>query len=122
MELEQEIKKLVRERVMEEINGLGVRAAIREEIEASGVTKDSITELVKSTVDSYVRSTDIVALTDRLINELIRKTVKNTVLKYVSGYFGNPTSELEKIIKNELYTEWKNNYSASVTIIKKETE
>lgn len=122
MELEQEIKKLVRERIMEEINGLGIRAAIREEIEASGITKGAITELVKDTVDSYVRSTDIVALVDRLINELVKKTVKNAVQKYVSGYFGDPSHTLEKIIKDELYAEWRSNYSASVNITKKGAE
>lgn len=122
MELEKEIKKLVRERVIEEINGLGIRAAIKEKIEASGVTKGAIKELISSTVDSYVRSVDIVALVDSLITEFVRKSVKDAVQKYVSGYFGNATTLLEKLIQDELRKEWNHNYSAKVNIIKKEAE
>lgn len=59
MTVEQEISKLVRERLMEEINGLGIRAAIREQIEESGITKGKVAELVEQTVDSYVRSVNI---------------------------------------------------------------
>jgi hypothetical protein len=122
MELEKEIKKLVRERVIEEINGLGIRAVIKEKIEASGVTKGAIKELISSTVDSYVRSVDIVALVDSLITEFVRKSVKDAVQKYVSGYFGNATTLLEKLIQDELRKEWNHNYSAKVNIIKKEAE
>lgn len=47
MDLEQEINRIARQKIMQEINGLGIRAAIREEIEKSGITKGKVNELVK---------------------------------------------------------------------------
>lgn len=122
MTLEQEISKLVRERLMEEINGLGIRAAIREQIEESGITKGKVAELVEQTVDSYVRSINIEALVDKLINRRVETAVKDAIEKYVVNRYGsyNGTALLEKIVKDALYEEWRGKYTARVDVVRKE--
>ena len=59
MNIEEEVRKIVRRTIMEKVNGLGTRAAIRQEIEANGITKGKVNEMVKDTVDSYVRSVNV---------------------------------------------------------------
>ena len=59
MNFEEEARKMVRRAIMEEVNGLCIRAAIRQEIEASGITKGKVNEMVKDAVDSYVRSANV---------------------------------------------------------------
>lgn len=123
MDIEKEIKVLLRKNIMQEINGLGIRAAIREEIEASGITKGKVNDLVKQAIDSYVRSADIVALVNKYVDKLIQNTVKDTVNKYINGgsytYFNKPKELLEETIKKELFKQWYNNYSLSVKVEEK---
>ena len=56
MNLQQEINHMVRQAIMEEINNLAIRATIREKIEAAGVSREDIREMVRETADSYFRS------------------------------------------------------------------
>ena len=55
MNLQQEINRLVRQAVMEEVNSLSIRATIREQIEAAGVSHDDIKEMIecKNCVHGY---------------------------------------------------------------------
>lgn len=117
MSFEQEIHSMVRQKIMEEINGLGIRAAIREEIEASGVTKGKIRELVETAVDSYVRSVDVKAIVESLIKEKVGKAVASKLKDYVTGWSGTScTSLLQDIIKQELYREWASKYKAKIAL------
>ncbi len=123
MNLEQEVKTLMRRSIMEEINGLGIRAAIRESIEASGISKQEIRKLVEKTVDSYVRSADVVAIAEKYVDTLIKSTVKETVKKYIEGspysYSNKPREILSETIRKELFKEWNDNYSLTVTVNKR---
>ena len=122
MEFEKEIKRLVRQSIMNEINGLSLRATIKDiVVSTSEITKEDANKLIKETIDSYVRSVRIAEIVDKLINELVRDTVKSEIKKYITGYFSNtPTALLEKVIKDEIMAEWRNNYTAKVSITKKE--
>lgn len=125
MNIEQEVRTLVRRQIMEEVNGLGVRAAIRQEIEASGITKEEVREMVEKAVDSYVRSVNVSQLAETYTDKLIKKAVEETVKKYISGgctYYGRTKELLEERIKSELFKEWHNNYSLSVKVERKEEE
>ena len=119
MDIEKEIKVLLRRNIMNEINGLGIRAAIREEIEASGITKGNVKKLVEKAIDSYVRSADIVAITEKTVNELIQKTVKEEVKKYIDSpcsYVNKPRELLVEHIKKALFKEFYDKYSFTVTV------
>ena len=119
IDIESEVKKLVRKNIMQEINGLGLRAAIRQEIEASGITKENVKELVKQSVDSYVRSANVAELTENYINKLIAEMVKKEINKYieVSCFGANaPRETLRDAIKQELFRQFRENYSLSVKV------
>ena len=118
MNIEEEVRKIVRRAIMEEVNSLCIRAAIREEIEASGITKGKVNEMVKDTVDSYVRSVNVSQIAEEYIEKLIKQTVRETVNKYLVGvpYSNKPRELLEEKIKKELFKEWYDNYSLSVKV------
>ena len=125
MNIEEEVRKIVRRTIMEEVNGLGTRAAIRQEIEASGITKEKVNEMVKDTVDSYVRSVNVSKIAEEYIAKLVKQTVRETVNKYLNGgpynYSNKPKELLEEQIKKELFNEW-HKYSLSVKIEPRENE
>lgn len=128
MNIEQEIRTLLRKQVMEEINGLGIRAAIRQEIEASGITKGKINEMVEKAVDSYVRSVNVPQLAETYLDNFIKETVEETVERYVCGkdrhvyYSYQLKGLLEEKLKRALFEEWCDNYSFSVKVEPKEKE
>lgn len=123
MDIEKEIKTMLRRNIMQEINGLGIRAAIREEIEASGINKGKIKTLVVKAIDSYVRSADVVSLVEKRVDYLVKNTVEETVKKYINGgaySYNKPKELLEEQIKKQLFKEWWENYSLSVNVKRKE--
>lgn len=126
MNIEEEVRKMVRRAIMEEVNGLCTRAAIRQEIEASGITKGKVNEMVRDAVDSYVRSVNVSKIAEEYIEALVKQTVRETVNKYLNGglysYSNKPKELLEEKIKKELFDEWHNKYSLSVKVEPKEKE
>lgn len=126
MNIEEEVRKMVRRAIMEEVNGLCIRAAIRQEIEASGITKGKVNEMVKDAVDSYVRSVNVSKTAEEYTETLVKQTVKETVKKYLNGepygHFNKPRELLKEKIKKELFNEWYNNYSLSVKVEPRENE
>lgn len=118
--IEEEVRKIVRRVIMEEVNGLCIRAAIREEIEASGITKPKVNEMVKDAVDSYVRSVNVSQIAEEYTEKLVKQAVRETVNKYLNGgpysYSNKPKELLEEKIKKELFKEWYDNYSLSVKV------
>ncbi len=92
MDFEKEIKSLVRQSVMEEINNLGVRAAIKERIRETGITDDELRKMVAETVDSHFRSAlgeneeQINARIARMFEEKIEEIAKKEVGKIINGF------------------------------------
>ena len=100
MNFEQEVKMLVKQAVMQEINDLGIRATIRERISETGLTDKKIRELIESTVDSYVKSAaneniknKIKSLFDEKINSVVQKEVDRVVGRNVFGWGGEKKVE-----------------------------
>lgn len=91
MDINKEIKSLVKQTVMEEVNNLGVRAAIREKLVDDGITKNCIKEIIEKTIDSYIRSALNSENVDRLIeetfNEKIKKIIETRIEKVIGGLF-----------------------------------
>ena len=54
--LEEQIHKLVQQAIMEEINNLGIRATLRQQIVDAGFTKDDIRSMIQDAIDSFCRS------------------------------------------------------------------
>ena len=110
MDVNQEINRLVRQAIMEEINNLAIRAAIREKIEAAGVSHDDIKQMVADTIDSYIRSAmggnveeQVQKRFDKILSGLIRDNF-NYVIRSVVGYGGNDAvrRHIEKLVSEEL--------------------
>lgn len=86
MNFENEVRGLVKQAVMQEINDLGIRATIRERISEIGLTDKEIRELIESTVDSYVKSavhTNIEQKIKTMFDEKIASEVQKEIDKVV---------------------------------------
>lgn len=104
-----DIATMVQSIIMEEVNNLGVRAVVRKKIEEVGeLNKDEIRQLVKETVDSYVRSAEIDKLihdvVDTTVSSIVSRRVEAVVEKYLSGTFScyEPSRQLQELILNDL--------------------
>ena len=86
MNFENEVRSLVKQAVMQEINDLGIRATIRERISETGLTDKEIRELIESTVDSYVKSavhTNIEQKIKVMFDEKIASAVQKEIDKII---------------------------------------
>lgn len=82
MELEQEVRKMVKQIVMEEINNLSIRATIREKIEDAGFDHFEIRRLVREIADSYFRSAmngDVEYEIRKIFNEKVTERVEKEI-------------------------------------------
>ncbi len=100
MNFENEVRSLVEQAVMQEINDLGIRAAIRERISETGLTDKEIRELIESTVDSYVKSAananieqKIKMMFDEKIAYAVQKEIDKVVWKNTFGWGGEKKVE-----------------------------
>ena len=100
MNFENEVKSLVKQAVMQEINDLGIRATIRERISETGLTDKEIRELIENTVDSYVRSATnenlekkIKAMFDEKIASVVQKEVDRVIGRNIFGWGGEKKVE-----------------------------
>ena len=63
-----DIKKMVKSAIMEEVNNLSVRAAVRDKLEeVSGLSKEDVRKLIMDVADSYIRSINIQAMIDNAL-------------------------------------------------------
>lgn len=100
MNFESEVRSLVRQAVMQEINDLGIRATIRERISETGLTDKEIKELIESTVDSYVKSAvhsnieqKIKTMFDEKIASAVQKEIDRVVGRNTFGWGGEKKVE-----------------------------
>ena len=99
----------VKSAIMEEVNNLGIRAAVKEQLETVGeLNKDDIRDTVRDVVDSYVRSIDVEKLikqtVDSKVSLIIDRKVSAVVERYLSGTISchTPTKQLEET-ENKIY-------------------
>ena len=89
MDMNQELRSLVRQAVMEEINNLGVRAAIKERISDTGLYDEELRQMVKDTIDSHIRSVlgtneaQLNAKIEQLLSEKINRIAEEEVRKII---------------------------------------
>ena len=120
MDLQQEISRMVRRAVMEEINGLAIRATIREKIEAAGVIDGDIREMVRETADSYFRSAmdghvedKIRSIFEQKVSETVSREIK-VVTGSMRGWSGS--ENIRKALNDEAARVIRNGFDVSVSI------
>lgn len=121
METKIDIREMVASVIMEEVNNLGVRAAVKEKMEEVGeLTKDDVRDMVHEVVDSYVRSIDVEKLVREIVScrveDKINLKVKEAIEKYVTGsiFSPTPTKHLEEIILHDLKKQFYEQYNLKV--------
>ena len=117
----------VKSAIMEEVNNLGVRAAVREKMEQVGeLDKDAIRDIVRDVVDSYVRSVNVENLIRHVVDEkvsmIVDRKVSAVVEKYLDGTFScyKPTKQLEELILDDLKKQFYANHNLKVIDTMKE--
>lgn len=117
----------VKSAIMEEVNNLGVRAAVREKMEEVGqFDKESVRDIVWNVVDSYVRSIDVEKLIRQIVDSkvamIVDRKVSAVVEKYLDGTFScyKPTKQLEEIILDDLKKQFYANHNLKVIDTMKE--
>ena len=120
MDLQQEISRMVRQAVMEEINGLAIRATIREKIEAAGVTDGDIREMVRETADSYFRSAMDGHVEDK-IRSIFEQKVSETVAREIKAVTGSMrgwsgSDEIRKALNEEAARAIRSGFDVSVSV------
>lgn len=98
--LEEQIHQLVRQAVMEEINNLGIRATLRQQIADAGFTKDDIRSMIQDAIDSFCRSAlntndvegYVRAAIEKRTNDAADKQINKLINQY-SSFSGNKAIE-----------------------------
>ena len=127
MDLNHEVRTLVRQLVMDEINNLGGRAAIREKLNELGKSEAVLSQMIETTVDSYIRSVlgtneeqlkaNIEAKLDIAINKIAQREVEKIVGK-MSSWKGSEA--IEKMMLDSMRKIMHDNFQISVAVSKKQ--
>lgn len=104
MNFEQEIRTLARRAIMEEINNLGIKALLREQIVDAGFTHDEIRAMMREAIDSFCRS----ALNTNDVAGYVRGTIENRVNQAADR-------EITKIIGK--YSSWSGNKAVEDALV-----
>ena len=124
MNFEQEIRTLARRAIMEEINNLGIKALLREQIVDAGFTHDEIRAMIREAIDSFCRSalnTNDVAgyvrgAIENRVNQAADREITKIIGKY-SSWSGNKAVEDALVVAMRQQTQA--GYNVSVTITPK---
>lgn len=127
MNFEQEIRTLARRAIMEEINNLGIKALLREQIVDAGFTHDEIRNMVREAIDSFCRSAlntndvegDVRAAVINRVNHAADKEIEKVIGKY-STWGGNRA--IEEALMSAVRQQTQAGYNLSVTITPKTEE
>lgn len=127
MNFEQEIRTLARRAIMEEINNLGIKALLREQIVDAGFSHDEIRSMIREAIDSFCRSAlntnDVAgyvrAAVDNRVNQAADKEI-NKILGRYSSFSGNKA--VEDALLHAMLRKTQAGYDVSVTITPKTEE
>jgi histone H3/H4 len=127
MNFEQEIRTLARRAIMEEINNLGIKALLREQIVDAGFSHDEIRSMIREAIDSFCRSAlntnDVAgyvrAAIDNRVNQAADKEI-NKILGRYSSFSGNKA--VEDALLRAMLRKTQAGYDVSVTITPKTEE
>ena len=121
MNFEQEIRTLARRAIMEEINNLGIKALLREQIVDAGFTHDEIRSMIREAIDSFCRSAlntndvegYVRAAVDNRVNQAADKEINKIIGRY-SSFSGNKA--VEDALLHAMLRKTQAGYDVSVTI------
>lgn len=124
MNFEQEIRTLARRVIMEEINNLGIKALLRDQIVDAGFSHDEIRSMIREAIDSFCRSAlntnDVAgyvrAAIDNRVNQAADKEINNILGRY-SSFSGNKA--VEDALLHAMLRKTQAGYDVSVTITPK---
>lgn len=124
MNFEQEIRTLARRAIMEEINNLGIKALLREQIVDAGFTHDEIRNMIREAIDSFCRSAlntndvegYVRAAVDNRVNQAADKEIGKIIGRY-SSFSGNKV--VEDALLRAMLQQTQAGYNVSVTITPK---
>lgn len=127
MNFEQEIRTLARRAIMEEINNLGIKALLREQIVDAGFSHDEIRSMIREAIDSFCRSAlntnDVAgyvrAAIDNRVNQTADKEINKIIGRY-SSFSGNKA--VEDALLHAMLRKTQAGYDVSVTITPKNEE
>ena len=127
MNFENEVKRLVKQAVMQEINDLGIRATIRERISETGLTDEEIRKLIETTVDSYVRSVanqnleeKIKSMFDQKIESVVQNEVDRVLNRNIYGWGGE--KKVEEALQRQINSVISQGFNIKVEISQKKSK
>ena len=127
MNFEQEIRTLARRAIMEEINNLGIKALLREQIVDAGFSHDEIRSMIREAIDSFCRSAlntnDVAGYVRTAIDNRVNQTADkeiNKILGRYSSFSGNKA--VEDALLHAMLRKTQAGYDVSVTITPKTEE
>lgn len=124
MNFEQEIRTLARRAIMEEINNLGIKALLREQIVDAGFTHDMIRAMIRGVIDSFCRSAlntnDVEEYVRAAIDNRVNQAADNEITKILGRYSSFSGSKaVEDALLAAMRQKTRDGYSVSVTITPK---
>lgn len=125
MNFEQEIRTLARRAIMEEINNLGIKALLREQIVDAGFTHDEIRAMIREAIDSFCRSAlntnDVAGFVRGTIENRVNQAADREIAKIISKYSSwSGNKAIEDALVAAMRQQTQAGYSVSVTITPKE--
>lgn len=124
MNFEQEIRTLARRAIMEEINNLGIKALLREQIVDAGFTHDEIRTMIREAIDSFCRSAlntgDVEGYVRNAINNRVNQVADKEIEKIIGRYSGwSGSKAVEDALMSAMRQRTQAGYDVSVTITPK---
>lgn len=124
MNFEQEIRTLARRAIMEEINNLGIKALLREQIVEAGFTHDEIRKMIRDAIDSFCRAAlntgDIAGFVRSAIDKRVDDAAAKEISKIIGSYGGWSGSKvIEDALIASMRRQTQAGYDVSVIITPK---
>lgn len=124
MNFEQEIRTLARRAIMEEINNLGIKALLREQIVDAGFTHDEIRAMIREAIDSFCRSAlntnDVAGFVRDAIENRVNQAADREITKIIGKYSSwSGNKAVEDALVAAMRQQTQAGYSVSVTITPK---
>lgn len=120
MDIEKEIRTMVRGAVMEEINALSINAVLREKIVEAGFTHEDIKNMIREMADSYFRSAmngSVEGRIKEIFDAKIEETVKAEIKKVINSFSGwSGSDKIKDALTRELSSEVQKGFDVSVTV------
>lgn len=124
MNFEQEIRTIARRAIMEEINNLGIKALLREQIVDAGFTHDEIRAMIREAIDSFCRSAlstnDVAGYVRSAIDNRVNQAADKEIAKVIDRYSTFSGSKaVEDALLAAVRRKTQDGYNVSVTITPK---